>query len=144
MKLAEPAPIHAYDLMKLAAENPKEYEGKRYKVVEGSAMYNNSTMKRYTECVIDEGKLYSDGYPMMIFDDTILEEVPPEPKPVDFMGAVEAYEQGKIVECMIGCCKYVYQKNEGEVKYAPMHERNDEDGYVSVREILHGKWYICK
>ena len=131
--------MYASELMELARKNQQEYEGRRYKVVEGtSGMWNNATMKRYTECVIDEGKLYSDGYPMMIFDDTILEEIPPKPKPVTFLEAAKAFDDRvSAVECTCNGYTHTYtNRADGFV---------DENGNaVTTREILSGVWRICK
>ena len=62
--------------------------------------------------------------------------IPPEPKPVPFMEAVEAQENGSIVECKVnGCCNI----------YEPTVTKGmiDQNGRaVSANEILHGTWYI--
>lgn len=94
----EDGKMYASELMELARKEPEKYEGKRYRVVEGSRMYNCATnIKPYTECIIKYGKLHSEGFAMMVFSDTILKEIPPEPNPVPFMEAREAFENGKVV-----------------------------------------------
>jgi hypothetical protein len=136
--------IYASELMELARKNPEKCEGKRYKVVTGSRMYNSGTRLRYSECEVKHGRLNSsDGYLVMIYADTLLEEIPPEPKPVTFMEAVEAYEKGSTVECTAGSCAYTYEKSGDENKYQPMHEQGDSTP-VSVEEILRGKWFIAR
>ena len=136
--------MFASKLMELARKEPEKYEGKRYRVL-GLCCIGPERQHYSTVIVDSEGKLQGKGYDNWAYinSNTKLEEIPPEPEPVDFMEAVEAYERGEVVECALEGCKYVYQKSVTDVKYAPMHEQNDEDGYVSLREILHGKWYIC-
>lgn len=125
--------IYASELMELARKNPQEYEGKRYTVAEGSAMYNCATAgKRYTECKIISGDLYANDLPMMIFSDTILEEILPEPKPVPFMEAVKAYSEGKIIRCKLDECESTYQSN----------KPNDTFCQIESLEILNGTWHI--
>lgn len=82
--------LKAYDLMKAAAENPQEYEGKRYKVVEGSYLWFGADNR--DECIIVNGRLTEKNRhsTLSVYADTILEEIKPEPKPVPFMDAVNS------------------------------------------------------
>jgi len=139
----------AYDLMKAAAENPKECEGRRYKVLSYAV---DSNGRKITELKInEEGEFVSnDGWQVYIKNDTILEEIPPEPepKPVPFMEAVKAYSEGKTIRCEVvpSVTNQVYE-------YEPFGNGIELHGYklatykgsgtpVTTKEILEGKWFI--
>lgn len=100
IKLIEPAtlttsPIKAYELMKLAAENPEKYEGKRYKVCGIYCIDHRGN--KYAEAIFHNGILEGEGCNNWLFvnSNTILEEIPPEPKPVSFR---EATQSGKKIK----------------------------------------------
>ena len=83
--------LKAYDVMKLAAEKPQEYEGKRYKVVDGGACdfcgtkYKEMRINRYGQFCYGSAVVY-------VSTDTILEEIP---QPVPFMEALNSRKKIK-------------------------------------------------
>lgn len=126
--------MFASELMELARKEPQKYEGKRYKVSEGSAMYNCATHLRYTECEIKGGRLQSGAFPMMTFSDTELEEIP---RPVPFLEAAKAYDEGTDIMCKHDIFGEHTYHNTGSCGM------KDQNGYpVSAGEILHGEWTI--
>jgi hypothetical protein len=138
--------LKAYDVMKLAAENPGEYEGKRYRVVEGSTMVAGGTnLQLVRKCIIRNAgfeTIESPHYGLAAYNDTILEEIKPEPQPVSFMEAVKAYSEGKTVECKIDCITYIYKKEDEDGDPLCEMQAEETKAGLSAREILHGVWYI--
>jgi hypothetical protein len=149
MELAEPvdSKIHAYDLMKLAAENPGEYEGKRYRVVSGGdKLWANGSMAmygHYDECIIRNGCLESEcgsHYDLSCNKYTVLEPIPPEPQPVSFMEAVKAYSEGVLVEVKHKGHMHTYKPS--SIPYVNCTFRDESSIAPDADEILNGKWYI--
>jgi len=132
--------IKGYDLMKLAADNPQKYEGKKYEVVNRtSAMYNFATApKRYTECVIKSGVFRSNELPLMIFSDTELEEIP---QSVPFLEAVKAYSEGKTIRCA-GKCVAMEQVYSPNTAASTIPLRTTNGTAITDKEILSGIWFI--
>jgi hypothetical protein len=86
--------IYASELMELARKEPEKYEGKRYKV-EGEIQLRMGNHPDKREVVVENGILLLDGgCTTFITQNTQLEEIKPEPKPVGFM---EAMNSGKHV-----------------------------------------------
>lgn len=127
--------MFAYELMRLAAENPEKYEGKKYKVVSGSFLFKLD--KRTKSCLVKNGKMRSEeGYIISILPDTCLEEILQE---VDFITAVKAFQEGKNIKCVRTesgtVTKYIYSPKN--------YDLSDTDGRsINPDEILTGKWYI--
>jgi hypothetical protein len=141
--------IKGYDLMKAAAENPQQYEGKKYKVVGGACIGPSREM--FWEVVVDaNGRINGKNYENWAYftDTCILEEIPPEPKPVSFMEAVKAYSEGKTIKCKLSRAI----TGDEEIVYNPSHHKSGlgygywiEDSLtrnISTEAILHGTWYI--
>lgn len=140
--------IRACKLMVDAMENPHEYEGKRYKVVEGSYLWFGADNR--DECIIVNGRLTEKNRhsTFSVYADTVLEEIKPEPKHVPFMEAVKAYSEGKTIRCEVvpSTTNQVYE-------YKPDGNKIGLHGYklstykgsgtpVTTKEILEGKWFI--
>ena len=79
--------MYASELMEWARKNPKEYAGKRYKVVNTCVFEPLYDVKVNTfgnlVCGEGEDMVYINTH-------TQLEEIPPKPKPVTFMEAVNS------------------------------------------------------
>ena len=133
----EDGKMYASELMELARKEPEKYEGKRYRVL-GLCCIGPERQHYSTVIVDSEGKLQGKGYDNWAYinSNTTVEEIPPEPKPVTFMEAAEANENGKTVECKIYGCFNVYRPH----MTAGMIDQSGRA--VSANEILHGKWYI--
>lgn len=137
LKLAE-TKLYAYELMKLAKDNPSEYEGRRYEATQLSCLvdYNG---KKYHECIFNSiGQLTSiDGAVLYFNGSTVLEEIKPQPKPVPFIEAIKAYSEGKAIKVMHGDHWHTYSK--------PNHIFLDDTGYaIEADEIFHGEWYVLE
>jgi hypothetical protein len=133
--------IKAYDLMKLAAENPKEYEGRRYKCV--CTKLADGLGGLHDEIVVENGRFqFTDdgkGYSVFVSNDTGLEEIKPKPQPVPFTEALEAYSEGKTVECETK----VYSKQTYKPSCEPLNDvLRSSGGGLRVKEMLEGTWYI--
>jgi hypothetical protein len=130
--------LKAYDVMKAAAENPGEYEGKRYRVVSACVVEPSECQKLY-EIKIRSGHLICGevGNWAYINSHTELEPIPPEPQPVSFMEAVKAYSEGKTIRC--GGTKYV-SKTGLASGFGSSSSNNGT--YLNCREILQGEWFI--
>jgi hypothetical protein len=131
--------IKAYDLMKLAAENPQKYEGKRYKVVDGAAIEPSGKEMLYEVKVNKHGRLVCGSIDNWAYISvyTELEEIKPEPKPVPVLDAVAEFENGKAIRCEESGATHVYNAWRRGLK--------DENGEpVTAREILRGTWYIVE
>jgi hypothetical protein len=128
--------MKAYDLMKLAAENPQKYEGKRYRAVQQD-FYVCGMDKTVEECVIRNSGFYSDDkfvFACAIAHNTELEEIA---QPVSFTVAAEAYDRGKTVECKVCGFTNIYDPHNLKCGMVDQNRRA-----VSANEILHGTWYI--
>lgn len=89
--------MFASELMELARANPKEYEGKEYKVIHGAIFdadgneHTTFKINSYLQCV-------SNGRVMYFSSDTKLEFIEPIPVSVPFMEAVNSRKRIKHVE----------------------------------------------
>jgi len=98
--------IKAYDLMKLAAENPEKYEGKKYQVIKGAAI-DAAFAKEYETVIVKDSVLTDTDncYRIYVSDMTELKEVVKlEPIGVDFITAVRSNkpitsEDNKVKRC---------------------------------------------
>lgn len=137
MELAEGGCIYAYELMKLAAENPEAYKDKKYKVAKGNCM-NGHGNKPMAVCVSPNGVLTDEfDYEIFTTSETILEEIKPEPKPVPFMEAVKAFADGNakaIYSIVYGRCRHIYA--DGQLL------RDENGSAISLTEILYGQWFV--
>jgi hypothetical protein len=85
--------IKAYELMKLAADNPSKYNGKKYRVIQGQFVAGGVN-KYYSSFIIDtsDSALFvSDdkkGFGLSIYASQEVEEIPDPPKEVSFMEAI--------------------------------------------------------
>lgn len=130
----KPTRIPAYKLMALAAENPQEYEGRKYKVIDGLAV--SVYGKGINEFIIRQGVFDGCGGHLYISITTELEEIPPEPKPVPVLEAIEAFEKGKVIACTESGFTHKYKNGSWD-------GMKDETGEpVTAREILRGTWTI--
>jgi hypothetical protein len=131
--------LMAYDLMKLATENPGEYEGKRYKCVR--TKFADGLGRLRDEIIIKNGRFAfvddGSGFTVFISNDTELEEIKPEPQPVSFMEAVKAYSKGK----KIRCGQTIYTSESGMSSAFTSNDLSNGT-YLNCREILHGEWFI--
>lgn len=59
--------------------------------------------------------------------------IPPEPKPVPFMEAVEAYGEGKVIRV---------EQNGGYTEFSPCGLKDPYFPSLRTETILHGTWYI--
>jgi hypothetical protein len=139
--------IKAYELMKLAADNPGKYEGKRYRVVDGSTLVAGDVNRLYGEFVVntkDSSALFNSpdkAFGLAIYANTILEEILPEQKLVTFMEAVKAYSEGKTVKC------HFEGTDRGEMTYKNKSHlcgamKDDSDIGISPKEIIDGIWTV--
>jgi len=131
--LEESTPIKAYDLMKLAAENPQAYEGKQYKAIDGGSIIDLNGIS-YKELYVKNGKLVvdTDGfYHARISSCLVIQRILPEPKQVSALEAIKAHKNGEKVYCMFNGCK----KRIGDM-YA--------SNVILVDWITCGQWYIEK
>lgn len=126
--------MYASELMELARKEPAKYEGKRYKVVGGTAITHSGEDIENVTLVL--GGFADRNYRLYVSDNTELEKIP---QPVSFMEAVKAYSEGETVECKT--IPY------GTEKYIPSERSLDDvlrssGGHIRVKEILHGEWFI--
>jgi hypothetical protein len=136
--------MKAYELMAKIAANPKEYEGRRYRVTACPAVHWG---KHYQVVEVCRDFNTEDGMTLVGVDGdkttpelvaittrTELEEIR---QPVPFMEAAKAYDKCETVWCEWSEFKTVYSKDNGKLI--------DDDGDpISTKEILRGKWYIGK
>ncbi len=149
LKLAE-TKLYAYDLMKLAHDNPQEYEGRRYRTVRGIITTCCPKAEEPKVVKISNGYLMAQGTELggqaYVSVDTRLEEIKPEPKPVPvpFLEAVKANENGKVIKCHIKNDIYVYDcfANADTGGYGFLQTKSGH--IVTFREILDGTWYITE
>jgi hypothetical protein len=120
--------MKAYELMRLAAENPQKYEEKKYKVDEAYDRGGNAVTELY---VTGHGDLRNsaNGYRAYIGYDTELKEIQ---QPVPFMEAVRAYSEGRGIR---------HNLDGGYKEFHPCGIK-PEDETFSMVDILHGEWYI--
>ncbi len=147
LRLTEPAPIHAYDLMKLAAENPQEYKGKRYEVVGlGAAAIDTCGHEHKVITITEEGSFGDGTLRLYVSNITELIEILPEPKPVSFDEARKVYEEGKIIiakypgfnDGQTLTVKY-WKSDDGADNFMPSDEFNCGISFYIIRTA---KWYI--
>ena len=119
-----------------ALVNPQKYEGKQYKVVDGSPLY--SAGQELSKCEVHTGRLTvpnNSARTFAVYSDTMLE---PIPQPIPFMNATKIFISGKTVICDT--------KEFGKRKYTKKTEGarfEEEDGIpVSAYEILYGTWCV--
>ena len=138
--------MKAYELMKSAAENPKEYEGKRYKVIGGNAMCLGEFFDIIEICKDCPAVLVGDitlvgvgvdgkatNRVVSISTRTELEEIKPEPRPVTFMEAVKAEKRVKVVWQPLGI----------DSRYLPFNELIRKLDMFNMQELITcGHWYI--
>jgi hypothetical protein len=124
--------ILACKLMVNAHDDPQKYEGKQYKVVDGSPLY--SAGQELSKCEVHTGRLTvpnNSARTFAVYSDTMLE---PIPQPVPFMHAAKIFVIGKTVICE--------SKEFGKRKYTKKTKGarfEEEDGIpVSAYEILYG------
>lgn len=141
--------LYASELMELARKEPEKYEGKRYKASGDVILMRTGDRAKSDIIAFENGRPIVDGYATaFISADIILEEIPPEPKPVPFMEAVKAYSEGKTIRCEVvpSTTNQVYE-------YEPCGNGIALHGYklstykgsgtaVTTKEILEGKWFI--
>lgn len=129
--------MKAYELMKLAAENPAEYEGKRYKVVSGYLYdFTGHSHKEFHFNRI--GQVVDETLAIYFSNDTEIEEIP---QPVPFMEAVKAYSEGKTVECHLGAYVTIYSRECRHcLKGYAMRSKSGQT--LTDEEILNGIWTI--
>jgi hypothetical protein len=123
--------MKAYELMKLAAENPQKYKGKKYSVKWGKVVDRDGDCMKAIEVDSDGQLVGACGKWAYVSCDTELEEIKPEPVP--FMDAVRAYSEGKTIRCEWGGDVYRYTGDR------MIDHRADA---VCPDEILHGTWTI--
>lgn len=132
--------MYASELMEAARKDPEKYEGKRYKAECALIDYKGNS---YDTCQFNkDGKLCAPSNTCdwaYINGNTTLEEIPPKPKPVTFMEAVKAYDEGKTIECKSSeFKKRTYQPGQ----YYP-HEMLDKYAdSITAKEIINGEWFI--
>lgn len=128
--------MKAYELMKLAVENPEAYEGKKYKVIAGTAMALNGR-KYGTINVGSNGAFRAEtGLRLYVSDNTVVEEI--KPKPVPFIEAVKAYRDGKSITCEWRDLRSVYNLSCGDTAMF----KDVNCATLTAGEILDGTWYI--
>lgn len=143
--------MKAYELMKLAADNPGNYVGKQYKVVCGTVVWTqlgNAITEHFNRVYVsetgnivgirDDGTIA--GCCVSISNYTELEEIPQQ---VPLLEAIKAFHEGKQIICH--CNGYVseYIPNESEIQ--PIYGRSIKtlaNYSIATLEILNGKWYI--
>lgn len=130
--------MYAYELMRLAAENPEKYRGKTYKVKSHSSCVNGKG-DFVTEIEIghdgDIGDLHS-SYRAFVNTWAELEEIPQE---VDFITAVKAYHEGNKIYCIFEDVKLEHKPDQNNKCFG------DGWGYTlkeSSNLIINAKWYI--
>jgi hypothetical protein len=122
--------MKAFELMKLVAENPQKYEGKRYKVVLACVIEPTHNKKLY-ETSVRNGQLIAgdDDNWAYVNSHTELEEIP---QSVPFMEVVKAYSKGKTIKC---------ERNGGYKEYSPCGLKNAKIG-LYPDDIFDGEWFI--
>jgi hypothetical protein len=140
--------MKAYELMKLAAENPQKYKGKKYSVKWGKVVDRDGDCMKAIEVDSDGQLVGACGKWAYVSCDTELEEIKPEPVP--FMDAVRAYSEGKTIRCEYGenGCYNVRVKNskssfpEHGYWLETHYEKSDTGINLSTGMVLNGAWYI--
>lgn len=131
--------LYASELMELVRKSPKEYEGKRYRVVASAVKcpqgkeYEIVSFNRSGQMIIPE--LDNWAY---INHFTQLEPIEPTPEPVPFMEAVKNLQlNGKPI---------FSETPDGMIREYPLHNsgclRNKYGNSVSLYELTDGKWYL--
>ena len=134
-EMFEPTPFYASRLMELARENPAEYEGKRYKVVDGTLI--NRDGNKYKEAMIERGDLMTIRgndciYLAHINSHTTVEPITDLPKPVLFM---EAVNSGKLIKPNVND-NLEYKLVSFWLNYLA------ENTYGDRSKLINGTWYI--
>jgi hypothetical protein len=134
----EPTTIYASDLMTEARKNPEKYEGKRYKVIKGFLL-DSEGVEHLEALITKHGNVIIPGQPWLAYvsPNTQLREIKPEPKPVTFMEAVKAYENGKSIKVKDGSRETTYNLSGDMAMF-----KGTNDTILTVSEILNGTWYI--
>lgn len=131
--------MKAYELMKLAAEDPDKYSGKKYRVTNACVIHLSDIKLHYEVAVNEMGRLIipqaNDDW-AYVNSHTELQEIP---QPVSFMEAVKAYKEGKTIRSD-GVCAFAHiydpKVNCGK---GLLDERKIG---VDPTEILERDWYI--
>lgn len=135
--------IKAYEVMRLAAENPQKYAGKKYEVAEGVALNFRGTM--YGEIKIGaDGQMVMECSSIFISNNTVLKEIE---QPVSFMEAIEAYHSGKMIRCEVKTIngntrRFIYVPAPAIPCDLGFALKTKELSTISSGEILNGVWYI--
>lgn len=125
--------MKAYELMKLAAENPAEYEGKMYRFKYGGCAVELCGGAHYVITFKDGDAFTLNGDKAYVSSYGEVEEV----KAVPFMEAVKAFCERKKIACETDRYgKQIYNPSGGIVSL------NSQGGAIRTYEILHGEWYI--
>jgi hypothetical protein len=135
--------MKAYELMKLAAENPQKYKGKKYSVKWGKVVDRDGDCMKAIEVDSDGQLVGACGKWAYVSCDTELEEIKPEPVP--FMDAVRAYSEGKTIRCEYNGYKITYTPTDAKLSGLGigMYLFIDGDGKGTTAEMfLEGAWYI--
>jgi hypothetical protein len=127
--------------MELARKEPQKYEGKRYKVVRGSARgYNGDESKEIKLC--SSGQMSTGFLAAYISSDTELEEIP---QPVTFMEAVKAAIEGKHPTIMLDNIKHVMTADKssyGEIGYWLKVKSENGITYGISTGMIDGMWTV--
>lgn len=130
--------MKAYELMKLAMENPQKYEGKKYRVegivkdFEGRQLFGLAVTGGRLVKNTDNSHTYA-----YISTDAMLEEIS---QSVPFLEAIKAYSEGKTIRCEWDSKNNKYDPKQNSPDNPWM--RDNKGRPVTAKEILHGGWYI--